>query len=181
MGSKRKIIRNEIVDILQRASIVNRKSLRASRSTVYEIKDLPAISVYTRQEEIEERSEAPREGRRNLSLVIEVIVADSEDNEASDKLDAIVEKIESTLTEDDTIDCSADDIILRRIDFDFEGENFEKPIHSASMEWLVKYRDYFPRGPRSDENEDLETIHADWDFAPPDGDIEAQDDITIPT
>lgn len=163
MTTKRKEIRNEIVDILKRHNIVNRREIRANRSGVYESDNLPGISVYTRADDIaSELSQAPRLVKRHLDLAVEVVVRDDNDEDAADTLDDLCEEIEHVLTSDDSLDCKADDIELMRTDFEYISENIDKPVHSAIMLWKVTYQTFMPRDRSEQDTADFKGVDAEW-------------------
>jgi len=146
MSKKRKDIRNEVVSVLKRANIVIAANILANRSIPYESKLLPAISVYTRADEVAgEFSSAPRLLKKSLELIVEVVLQDQKDDVAADRLDDLCEKVEDYLSSDDSLNGKCDDIYLSRVDFDFQGEQQEKPMHSAVMVFTVLYNDYEPR------------------------------------
>lgn len=164
MSKTRKEIRNEIVNILKRSNIVKSENIRANRSEVYEPKKgLPAISVYTRGEEtVDERSQAPRQIQRALDVVVEVVVSGDDDAKTADQLDDLCEQIERKLTADDSLNCKADDLELKRVDFEYEDENIEQPIHSARMAWVATYYTFMPRDRFDQPQKDFTGLDADW-------------------
>lgn len=187
MSKRRKEIRNEVVQILKRSNVVNSDAIRPNRSIAYESNKLPAISIYTREDEVEtELAQAPRLLRKHLSLVIEIVVKDEKDDVASDKLDDLCEKVENCLTVDDSLDKKCSDIILSRTDFDFKGENVDVPYHTAKLVFTVKYEDYYPRDRFQQRTDPLETIHAEYQVGHNDGEPtmagadRAKDDIDLP-
>ncbi len=187
MSKRRKEIRNEVVSILKRSNIVSTDSIRANRSIVLESKTLPAISVYTRSDEVAvELSQAPRLLRKHLDLVIEVYVMNEKDDKAADYLDDLCEKIEDALTTDDSLDKKCSDIILSKVEFDYEGEKVDKPYHTAILIFNVKYEDYYPRDRFNQKTDDFLQANAEWQVGHNDGeptmptDDRAKDEIDLP-
>ena len=195
MGKRRKQIRNRVVDLIRAANLVDSDQVIPNRSFTYESKELPAISVYTRADEVtEELAETPsRNLRRIIDLVVQVVVRRDEDGKAADQLDDLCEEVEVILGRDDSFGSDsegcpfADESTLSRIDFAFEQENIGQPVHSASLVWEVKYHEYFPR--EGDVKLDpFEGVDAEWnvghhDESPDPGqeeDDRAEDTIDLP-
>ena len=171
MSLRRKEIRNAVIELLRR-EVKRVKDIRPNRSTDYEIKKLPAISVYTRNDNIASKlSDAPRYYHRQLDIVIEVVVADKDDDKAADMLDEICQEIEDAMTIDDSLHGMVWDTEIGDIAFEQD---------SAQMKWSVKYEEYLPRtnakrGLVPFEGADV-TYQLDEDAEP-----EAEDTIDLPT
>jgi len=142
---------------------------------------LPVVLIYAQSEQIEERSQAPRELRRNLFLSVECI-ADGDDNaDMESRLDILSEQVEQLISSDDSLDCTVDDIILTSVEFQYEdGGETQTPIGSVRMAFNAKYRDFMPKNMVSCD--EFKTGHIDWDLAQKgeiDGVIDAEDEISL--
>lgn len=179
MTHKRTIILNEIVQTLKGKTIAG-QNVAYSFTPKPQMNNLPVVLVYAQNEEIEQLSQAPREMRRNLFVTVEAIADGSDDVEMTVRIDDLADEIEQLLSEDDTLNCSADDILLSSVQFQYEGEDIENPIGSCRLIYQIKYRDFFPR--EQVNVDDFDSIKTEWDISPqgePDGNFEAEDIINI--
>ena len=97
MAHKRKLIREEICTILRNSlSIVSSSNVYESRvEPIFESSKIPAVAVYTRQENATSFDGPGRIYHRTLSLAVEVLVQGNSDSD--DSIDAICEEIEAAL------------------------------------------------------------------------------------
>lgn len=97
MAHKRKLIREEIVSILQsEVSLVASTSIFESRiEPIYETAKIPAIAVYTKQESAEAFNDHHRIYQRELEIAIEILVQGN--SGIDDSIDAICEEVETAL------------------------------------------------------------------------------------
>jgi hypothetical protein len=174
---KRTLIGDAIVKTLKNKTIA-KQNVAYSYTPKPSMENMPIVLVYAVSEQIEELSQAPRELRRNLFMSIECIADGSDDAEMTVRLDTLADQVEQLLSEDDTLNCTVDDIILNSIEFQFEGDDSETPIGSCRMAYLVKYREFMPREQVNVDS--FDSINANWDISPegkPDGKPEAEDVI----
>lgn len=169
---------------------------------------LPLIAIYSRSEEIELWAVSPREYKRRLQIMIEVIASGSEfpnekDGEgkdepsAEDTLDKICEQIESAIAPDETLGeiedpatkkpiCLVDEMILSNIELTFRGEG-DKPMCAAIMNFVATYHTYSP-GSLDDQDGigEFKKANVQWPIGtvvPPheqQENFEVEDDLTIP-
>lgn len=210
MSVRRKGIRQGVVGILKAANsgtgLGNGVGLNifSSQASPNWKEDLPLVVVYARSETITELNVSPREYRRNLQLVFEVIAEAPEDPNSADGtlledlLDDIAEEIETELNRDETVgelaklygnSCKlVDALVLNNVEFEFRGDG-ALPTGSAILVYDVTYHEYRPA--HMDQQTDVaniadfELVVAEWfvghhDDAP-DTVVEATDEVTIPT
>lgn len=99
MTSKRKTIRHAIANVLLNNTSAG-AHVYASRTRKLSKESLPAILVYTNNEDVEVFNESPREYRRTLTLGIEI--AARADDDLDDTLDDIAQEVERILSENQT-------------------------------------------------------------------------------
>lgn len=191
MASRRKLIRKSVIDLLLNQTNAKEKVFPNLSTSVWD-DQLPAITVYPRGEDISELSNAPREYKRELKLMVEIFAGGVEEpytdgkETIDDQLDEILEQVECALETDDTLGKTADTIVLQGIEFEFEG-NGSRPIGSARLDYIVTYVTASPETIEKQGNlGDFEKLQGDWrvghDDSDPDtsADPESTDDIDIP-
>lgn len=190
MAHRRKAIRTAVIKALKNKTLAG-ENVFTNQSTPQWDKDLPAILVYSESETATEQNVAPRELKRVLELRIECIArgndtenADDDKPSVEDILDDLAEQVECELSRDDSLDCTASDIILTGTEFQFEGEG-AFPIGSARLRYEVTYYQHVPDTRAKQAGiEDAKTIEADWhvghDGAPDLTNIEAEDTVELP-
>lgn len=108
-------------------------------SRIYPIdnNNLPAILIYTKQEQINEYSiSKPRTQFRELNLVIEIYL--KSENDIDSQVDSICLEIEKIISNDSTLNGLAKDVVLTNTDINFSDEG-EKPIVMANLNYNVTY------------------------------------------
>lgn len=186
-GSKRKEIRREIVRRIKGNTDAGENVFSNSTTPSWD-ENLPVILVYPQSEDLRERSQAPREFIRDLSISIEITAGGPEEpfldgkKSVEDQLDDIAYQVEQILSSDDSLGCRTDDLLLSNLEFQFEGEG-ARPIGTVRLIYLAKYVDNFPDN--ADGLADFKTADADWhvghdDDSPDLTDKEAEDTIDIP-
>lgn len=172
-------IRDAAVKRLREAALLP-ANIRPHRALATMLHDLPAVFVYTLSEgDPEEYSEGPLVLARALDLAVHVVVTQppADGPSLEDALDAITRVVEIVLGNDRDQHgaLSAQAAVCRigttTIKYEHEGERL---LVHAGLTFRVTYQDEFgvPVG------DALEKIHVDWDLAPPDEQIEAEDEIT---
>lgn len=152
--------------------------------------ELPCIKLYPRSEDATEFATAPRELKRIIELSVEIKVSGPEDPESEkptveDQLDDLCEQIECELSRDDTVNNTADDIILTATEFEFDGSG-ALPIGSARLTYSVTYHQGVPDTIDKQAGiEDFKRSHIDThighnDEEPDLANKEAEDDIVLP-
>lgn len=186
-GSRRKAIRKQIVKILKGRTDAG-EHVRAGRSETNWQETLPHVNVYIRGEDIQddELAQAPRLLRHILNLEIEIIADGRDGEELLDRLDDLDDQVQICLSKDDTLDCTADDIILNNIEIETESEG-SKPTGSIRLHYNVEYHEFHPRDARDQETlKDFKGIDAQWQVGHHDEsatqaeDDRAKDTINLP-
>jgi len=122
MSIIRKAIRYAIANVLKDNTDAG-GNVFASRTRKLTADNLPAILVYTTEEAAEEFIQAPRELKRTLTVRIEI--AARADEELDDTLDDLAQEVEDILSENQTLDDVASDVILTRTEIvlNADGDN----------------------------------------------------------
>lgn len=132
----RKEIRDSVFDILkERVSGIKSFSKNRFRS-FWEDSDLPALGVYTLQESSEVFVEAPRNLKRILTLVVEIVV--QADEKLDDLLDQLSLAVENAIHVDETLRCKANDCRLVGTDLMQKTEG-DMLTGSALLSFEIKY------------------------------------------
>ena len=135
MSHARTQIRDAIFDILDTAI----SNVTIQKSRIYPIGSgkLPAILIYTRQENLQDSSlSKPRIQFRNLSLIIDVIA--KANNDLDQTLDDLAVQIEQALSNDTTLGGLVKDTILQTTDIQYLDEG-DKPHGIMLMTYGVTY------------------------------------------
>lgn len=122
MTSIRKAIRKNIATALMNNTDAE-ANVFASRTRKISAKSLPAILVYTREETAEVFNESPRELKRVVSVAIEIAARADED--LDDQLDDIAQQVEDIMSEQQTLEDVASDVLLTRTEIQLtaDGDN----------------------------------------------------------
>lgn len=102
MAHPRKLIRAAIVAVLQAANTTAGQRVYKSRSTPWRNIELPAISVWSTEELVDEGSEesSPRELVRGADFNVDLVLAMPADGDVDDALDDFAEQVEDALKAD---------------------------------------------------------------------------------
>lgn len=180
MSHPREDIRKAIASVIIAANTAAGSKVYASR--VIQIKDdtLPCILVYTNTEEVSISQESPREYGRALKVVVDVHA--KADKSLDDVLDDLSLEVENVLMQDHKLGDLVCDVVLTGVEVTLSGEG-DAPIGSCAMTYEVTYNTYAVADATEENNvTDFEKTGVEWDQ--PDhaeGDIDAQDEFTIPT
>ncbi len=190
MASQRKIIRKKIQQILLGKTDVKDKVF-TNQATASWDEDLPVIIIYPKSEVIEKFNQAPRELKKDVDFVLEVIAKGPEILEGTakptveDQLDDILEQIECALSPDQTLDGVADDHIPTNIEFEYESAG-SNVIGHARVTYTVTYVEHSPKSIDKQAGiSDFKTVVAEYkvghhDSEPDPENTEAKDNIDIP-
>lgn len=181
MAHVRKQIRDEIIARLL-TDLASDVSTRVfpNRFRTLMTAELPAILVYTLEEQSEKAVEAPREYSRKVSIAVEIVVRANDS--LDDTLDALAEKVENSIFKDETWGGKANDTLLGDTSVDLLSEG-EKPVGGMKIELIVDYNSRLPEDSNATALDDLETVNAKIDVSKdgvaPDGTIESEDTIDV--
>lgn len=155
----RKDIREKAVALLKAAvTEVSNRVFENRMRPVFQ-SELPCIVVYSRNESAEISSQAPREYKRTLRLVAEIIA--KADETVDDTLDLLARKVEKAFFVNETLDSLVGDTVLGETEIEISGEG--QTLHGACrMEWLVEYYTLAPGDEALAELDDFETANVDW-------------------
>ncbi len=160
MASKRKEIRIEVVALLSVSGSVVWNSqdvpIYNSRAIPFWTVQLPAVAVYTLEESADHEETAPREYKRKLQLVTQIIAEIPDSGSIDDMLDDIAEQIELVLFKNQIINNKADDSYLINTTINHRDEG-EKLFAAASLIWEIEYRTDAPPALGPPDVEDLDT------------------------
>lgn len=135
----------------------------------------PVCGVYALEEAADHQGTSPRTYKRTLTLAVEILHKAVED--LDDALDALAEAAETAMLTDPTLGGKADDCVLVNtlVTIVREGD----ALHgSCRLDFSIAYRTDEPAATGLD---DFALGHVDWDMSPADGQIDARDDIKLPT
>ena len=102
---------------------------------------LPAIVVYTLDEQADIYNAAPREYVRNVQLIVEIQA--SADESLDDVLDDIAEQVERLILRDDTLSGTVNDLLLVRSRMALRDEG-ETLIGACMIQFDAQYMDRRP-------------------------------------
>jgi len=136
--SQRKIIREKIRDLLLDKTTCGTKVFE-NRMDQWWPENLPAISIYTRNETAEIWNVAPRKYKRRLSLSIEIVAKAS--GNVDDSLDLICDEVEAVMHGDDTLGGTCDDVVYQSTSISIV-EDGEKLFSVARMDYEISYASY---------------------------------------
>jgi hypothetical protein len=135
----RTIIRKSVVSLLRNNTSLNRTiGERIYESKVYPIDSVPAIVVYTPNEQVLEHSISyPRSQTRQLTLLVELYTKENGPiDQISDSLSLEVEEILST---DPTLGSLVKDLALNSSETILSGDG-DKPIAVTTLTYHLTYR-----------------------------------------
>lgn len=178
MSAQRIKIRNYAVSLLKNKTVAGDRVF-SSKSVSNWTNKLPAINIYTADEDITEFNQSPRILKRDMILRLEIAVACSDEDKAADELDRLMQQVEDEFERDDTLHGNCEDIILSKIAVEFDPGG-EQPIGAAQMDWLCKYTTDAP-GSRSGQgaNTGFTGVNAKWETEGNNAVPEATDTINV--
>lgn len=127
--------------------------------------ELPAILIYTRNEAAEIFNVSPREYRRTVEVIIELVMAITETTGAIDNaLDDFAEAVEAVILRDDTVTNTASDFRLVASSMAIVDEG-EVPIGAVQLVCEAEYVEYHPKADLQDDEDDLRTVNTEYQVA----------------
>lgn len=136
-GAVRRAVRERVKTILEGRTPAG-GSVFVSRSLPDDAEALPAIGVYTTGENVERFNEAPKDYRRDLSLLIEVKLAGDNDEDLDRKREDFADVIEALIEEDETLGGIVSSLWLTGNEF-AESSEGESPLGKISILYTVRY------------------------------------------
>lgn len=144
MSLERKNIRAKVAAILSTPTIPGIGAVFPSRQSRVAPEEMPCILVYTKSESAEEGISAPRQYRRTLKLVTEIVRMDVNATPVDDFLDTVADEIEQRLFKNETLDGLASDTKLSDTEIDFITDA-ENEIGFCRLTFDVTYWTNAPR------------------------------------
>jgi hypothetical protein len=141
MAHPRKLIRQAAVAVTTNATVAGAR-VYGTRVAPIRKTGLPAIAVYTEDEEVDQDSAttAPRELKRNLDLVFEAFVAHTDALAVDDAMDDIAEQIEAAMDANRYLNGTAGESILVRTETGIADGSADPLIGVAKLTYAVTYR-----------------------------------------
>jgi hypothetical protein len=134
----RQLIRNAVVAALLQKTAAEDRVIADRNSPWQSKKQLPAISVYTLQEDVEKfNASADQHLKRTIALAVQATVVDDEET-VDDALDALALEIETAMHADETFGDAADESILRGVRLEFPQPT-AFPVGVLLMVYSVTY------------------------------------------
>lgn len=188
-GRLRKTIRKGVAALLKDKTDVGKRVFSNSSIPPWE-EELPVILVYARNEPATVYGQAPKEYRRDIDFVVEIIAkgpeVDEEGNEPlgqkslEDILDDIAEQVEGLMSVDHTLGGVADDHEFTNTEMEFDGGG-GLPIGSARLSFTVTYYTFYPRDSNQQALADFKTNTVKYHIGKVDDDTrEAEDTVDLP-
>jgi hypothetical protein len=145
MAHPRKLIRQAVVALLVDADTAAGARVQGTRVEPHKKSQLPAISVYTLREPVDQDASvetAPRELTRNVKVEITGWVAHTDDVPVDDAMDDLAEEIEAAMDADPYLDSEAADSILEETVMQVvEDDGHSDPlIGVVTLTYSVTYR-----------------------------------------
>lgn len=142
MAHPRKLLRQAVAALLAGASTAAAARVYATRVAPVRKDQLPAIAVYTEDEEVDPDTfqTAPRELKRDVDLVIEGYVAHSAAVPVDDAMDNLAEQIEAAMDGDRWLDGTAGESVLARTETGIADPNSDPLIGVVRLTYTVTYR-----------------------------------------
>jgi hypothetical protein len=163
MAHPRKLIRQAVVALLAGANTAAGARVQGTRVEPHKKSQLPAISVYTLREPVDQAASndtAPRELTRDVKLEITGWVAHSDVLPVDDAMDDLAEQIEAAMDADPYLGGKAADSILEDTVMQvLEDDGRSDPlIGIVTLTYSATYR----TSPAAPANlDDFEVVHAD--------------------
>jgi hypothetical protein len=165
MSQHRKLIRLAITELLKGHTSAGANVYPSRSSAIWQSEEVPAICVYTGEENIEVFDVAPRRYRRELQINVELVVHATKDQDAEDMLDDLGHEVEREIGRSDDLTYAKErqvsDIILTgtRSSLDSSGE---KIIGALVISYLATYYTYEPDEFDEDPVDALRRVNTDY-------------------
>jgi len=179
----RKLIRRGVAELLTGATIAGDRVQPHKPAKAWE-EDGPGLYVWTRREVVTNYTDAPREYRRELELVVEAHASRTSSDEAEDLVDDVLAEVELILernrhlpTLPDSVSVIPDDSGLEEVELESSGQA-RTYIAAGGIVWRVVYTTKAP--PLETIADTFRDVRARGDFAPEiDGLLEAIDVVPV--
>jgi hypothetical protein len=161
MAHQRKLIRDAIVAALTGETAAADR-VRSTRLTPWRKGALPAISVYAVDEDVDpaKSDAAPRKLHRVVNMTIEGVLAETNEDQLDDALDALAEEIEVAMDADPYLGGVAADSMLLRTELGTATLG-ERPHGAVQLTYAVTFQTNVPE---AGATVDLETASIKHDL-----------------
>lgn len=177
MAHKRKTLRATFRQALEDANTAAGARVFKDRETSLRTTELPAIVLYTDDEDAEDRGYAPRELVRVLSVVIEGYVAATED--VDDAMDDLAEQIEPVMEGDPQWGGLTSDVLLVKTELE-TGVLGDRQVGRVRLTYEVTYYTASPAWVDDANLDDFNRVHATHNLGNAvQEDEDAEDDFTV--
>ena len=175
MSERRKTIRNYIVSKLKGSRVINTGNIGANRIRPLWTENLPALNVRMEDGDAEDSGTSPREFTHKVSVTIEIAdKCKTTEEDLSDKLDDISERVEELIFSDEFLNGLANRIDVSGFGLDIQ-ENGSELQGTLRTTYNVEYKESRPRTRFGQKLDDLETITAKYNMSE-DEDVATADD-----
>jgi hypothetical protein len=160
MAHPRQLIRQAVRTLLDGVTVAGARVSATRVDVPYRKVDLPAISVYTLEETVEDESSstAPRELERELTLEIAGFVEFGEG--VDDRMDDLAQEIETAMHADPFLGGLAGDCLLVATELSVRGEG-DRLAGVVTLTYAVTYRTLAPEPPADDDMDDFLRVDAE--------------------
>lgn len=177
-GAVRRAIRERVKEILDGKTPAG-AAVFISRSLPTDAEAMPAIGIYITGETVERFNEAPKDYRRDVSLLIEVNLAADTDDELDDKREIFADIIEDILERDETLGGIVDSLWLNGTEF-AQDSGGEIPVGKISILYTVRF--YLDAQLPSEDLFEFQGADVDWRIKRPEQTpttVDAEDEINV--
>jgi len=172
----RTVIRKAVAALLAGKTAAG-QNVYTSRVEAFGSRHLPAISIYTTDEDADTGDTSPRRYTRTPDVVVQAVF--EVDEHLDDAMDAMSLQIEAVLLAEPTWGGVADDSVLVKSAM-YLAENGRSEFGCLSLTFRAEY-DTKPGLLDEATLDDFATADVTYDLAPADGSIDAEDEIHLPT
>lgn len=172
----RAVIRKAVAALLKGKTVAGQRVF-TSRVEAFGAHHLPAISVYTTDEDADTGDTSPRRYTRTTDVVVQAVF--DVDKDLDDAMDAMALQLEAVLLADPSWGGVADDSVLTKSAM-YLAETGRSDLGCLALTFRAEY-DTRPGLLDEATLDDFATADVTYDLAPPDGSADAEDTITLPT
>lgn len=138
MAHERQAIREKIKALLLAASTDAGTNVFINRTIPVGENNLPAIIMYSDDEQNEDRTVVGRQQKRLYTIITEVVVETQTGEQVENERDDIAKQIENVINGNRKLDGLVFDSLLNRTKFGFTNEG-KKPTGAAILFWDIRY------------------------------------------
>lgn len=153
MAHPRKLIRKAVVALLVGANTAAESRVFPTRVPPIRKTELPAIAVYTEDEETDQDSmtTAPRELKRDVDMSIELFVANSDGYSIDDAMDDLAEQVEAAMNGNRYLSGTASESVLAATESGVAEGSADPLIGISKLTYRVTYRSDTATGVANDD------------------------------